>query len=219
MIITYKMNTEGNLESNFPIDKPDFELEEFYLSFKQSMINFYKHHTFTRPINDWSNRLNELQIKKDYYKIHKLIQKIISLYAIDLMRVCDTYNAGILDTNIKRFNRISDKLDGMEHINYDSNIVFVLFNIFKTLIKSQRNEEIKELFNQIDLYLIYEDYTKLITYSIDNNKLSIIDKLFKYSQEILLQAMNIYDISLNTVQFSDTTVISAKKFVELIPKL
>ena len=218
MIITYKMNADGVLETNLSVDKPDYELEEFYLSFKQSMINFYKHHTFTRPINDWSNRLNDLQSKKNYFKIHELIQKIISLYAIDLMRVCDTYNAGILETNIKRFNRISDTLDGMEYINYDSNIVFVLFNIFKTLIKSQSNYEIKELFNQIDLYLIYEDYTKLITYSIDNNKLSILDKLFKYSQEILLQAINIYDISLNTIQFSNNTVISAKKFVELIPK-
>jgi hypothetical protein len=212
------MDSDGVLETNLPVDKPDFELEEFYLSFKQSMINFYKHHTFTRPINDWSNRLNDLQSKKDYFKIHKLIQKIISLYAIDLMRVCDTYNAGILETNIKRFNRISDTLDGMEHINYDSNIVFVLFNIFKTLIKSQSTEEIKELFNQSDLYLIYEDYTKLITYSVDNNKLSILDKLFKYSQEILLQAINIYNISLNCIQFSNNNVISAKKFVELIPK-
>jgi len=199
-------------------NKPDYELEEFYLSFKQSMINFYKHHSFTRPINDWSNRLNDLQEKKDYYKIHKLIQKIISLYAIDLMRVCDTYNAGILETNIKRFNRISDTLDGMEHINYDYNIVFVLFNIFKTLLKSQSIDEIKELFNQSDLYLIYEDYTKLITYSVDNNKLSILDKLFKYSQEILLQAISIYNISLNCIQFSNNNVISAKKFVELIPK-
>ena len=211
------MNTDGNLESNFPIDKPDFELEEFYLSFKQSMINFYKHHTFTRPIDDWSPRLNDLQ-SKNYYQIHKVIQKIISLYAIDLMRVCDTYNAGILETNIKRFNRISDTLDSLEHINYDSNIVFVLFNIFKTLLKNQSKDEIKELFNQIDLYLIYEDYTKLITYSIDNNKFSILDKLFKYSQEILLQAINIYDINLNAIQFSDTNVISAKKFVGLIPK-
>lgn len=212
------MNADGVIETNLPVDKPDYELEEFYLSFKQSMINFYKHHTFTRPINDWSNRLNDLQSKKDYFKIHKLIQKIISLYAIDLMRVCDTYNAGILETNIKRFNRISDTLDGMEHINYDSNIVFVLFNIFKTLIKSQSTEEIKELFNQSDLYLIYEDYTKLITYSVDNNKLSILDKLFKYSQEILLQAISIYNISLNCIQFSNNNVISAKKFVELIPK-
>ena len=211
-------DTYNKLKSNFLNDRPDFELEEFYLSFKQSMINFYKNHTFTRPINDWSNRLNYLQSKKDYYQIHKLIQKIISLYAIDLMRVCDTYNAGILETNIKRFNRISNKLDSMENINYDSNIVFVLFNIFKTLLKSQTipNTELIELFNQIDLYLIYEDFTKLINYSVNNNKLSILDKLFKYSQEILLQAMNIYDIKVSDITFSSNNVISAKKFVELI---
>jgi hypothetical protein len=211
---------DGKLQTNLPIDKPDYELEEFYLGFKQSMNNFYKQHTFTRPIDDWSNRLNDLQKKKDYYKIHKLIQKIMSLYAIDLMRVCDTYNASILETNIKRFNRISNTLDSMENINYDSNVVFVLFNIFKTLLKSQSISgiEMRELFNQIDLYLIYEDFTKLITYSVNNNKLSILDKLFKYSQEILLQAMNIYDISLNTIQFSNDNVISAKKFVELIDK-
>ena len=67
MIITYKMNADGVLETNLSVDKPDYELEEFYLSFKQSMINFYKHHTFTRPINDWSNRLNDLQSKKKLF--------------------------------------------------------------------------------------------------------------------------------------------------------
>ena len=36
----------------------DYELEEFYLNFKQSMINFYKDHSITRPISQWSERLN-----------------------------------------------------------------------------------------------------------------------------------------------------------------
>lgn len=210
------MNNDGNLESNFPIDKPDFELEEFYLSFKQSMINFYRNHTFTRPIDDWSSRLNYLQNKKNYFEIHKLIQKIISLYAIDLMRVCDTYNSGILDTNIKRFNRISEQLEGMETINYDYNIVFVLFNIFKTLIKTQSVDDLRSLFNQIDIYLIYEDYTKLITYSVDNNRLSILDKLFKYSYDILVQALHIYEIGENVINARNNNTISAKKFVDLI---
>ena len=60
------------------------------------------------------------------------------MYAIDLMRVCDYYNAGILETNIKRFNRISITIDNLEKIDYDTNIVFVLFNIFKKLLKTQR---------------------------------------------------------------------------------
>ena len=69
----------------------DYELENFYLNFKQSMINFYRNHTLTRPINQWSYRLNDLQTKKKYSDIQKLIVKIISLYAIDIMRTCDTY--------------------------------------------------------------------------------------------------------------------------------
>ena len=194
----------------------DFELEEFYLGFKQSMINFYTNHTFKRPIDDWSARLNKLQGFKNYYEIHKLITKIISLYAIDLMRVCDYYNAGILDTNIKRFNRITINIQNLEKINYDTNIVFVLFNIFKSLYKTQSNEEMKKLFNQVELYLIYEDYTKLITYSVKHNKMSILDKLFKFSNDSLLQAMNIYNIVVDDIFINEKTAISGKKFVDLI---
>jgi hypothetical protein len=194
----------------------DFELEEFYLNFKQSMINFYNRHTFKRPIDDWSARLNKLQSFKNYKGIHKLITKIISLYAIDLMRVCDYYNAGILDTNIKRFNRITINIDNLEKIDNDSNIVFVLFNIFKSLLKTQPIDEIKKLFNQVELYLIYEDYTKLITYSVKRNKLSILDKLFKYSNEILLDAMNIYNVVVDDLKISSNSVISGRKFVEII---
>ena len=77
-------------------------------------------------------------------------------------------------------------------------------------------DEIKKLFNQVELYLIYEDYTKLITYSVKRNKLSILDKLFKYSNECLLQAMNIYNIVVDDIFINDKTVISGKKFVDLI---
>ena len=197
-------------------DAVDFELEEFYLGFKQSMINFYNIHTFKRPIDDWSARLNKLQSFKNYQEIHKLITKIISLYAIDLMRVCDCYNAGILDTNIKRFNRITININNLEKINDDKNIVFVLFSIYKSLLKTQSLDDIKKLFNQVELYLIYEDYTKLITYSVKRNKLSILDKLFKYSNECLLQAMNIYNIVVDDIFINENTAISGKKFVDLI---
>ena len=33
--------------NNRPID---YKLEDFYINFKQSMINFYKDHSVTRPI-------------------------------------------------------------------------------------------------------------------------------------------------------------------------
>ena len=42
----------------------DFEIEEFYLGFKTSMINFYRNHSFKRPIKEWSITLNQLQKQK-----------------------------------------------------------------------------------------------------------------------------------------------------------
>lgn len=193
----------------------DYELEEFYTGFKKSMSNFYKTHTFKRPLDQWSIQLNLLQKTKNYKEIHQLIIKIMSLYAIDLMRSANPYNANILESNIKRFNNISATLEGMDSINYNNNGVFLLFDIFTTLIKTQPKEDIRELFDQVELYLIYEDYTNLIKYAVDNNKMSVLDKLFKYSNEILLQAMNMFHIVLDDIKLSNNSVISGKKFVEL----
>ena len=201
----------------------DHELEDFYLTFKQSMINFYKKHTMIRPIKQWSSRLNHLQSNKRYSCIQKLIVKIISLYAIDIMRTCDGYAAGILETNVKRFNRVSHGTlkNGeytMELIEYDNNIVFLLFDIFKTAIKNDSIDDLKPLFVQVELYLLYEDYTPLIEYAINNNKLNIIDKLFKYSPLIYKLALDLYNIPKNTpgVYQTKNSIMSGRKFYELV---
>ena len=200
----------------------DYELEEFYLSFKQSMINFYKRHSFSRPITGWSERLNHLQNKKKYNEIQKLIVKIISLYSIDLMRTCDGYNGGILETNIKRFNRICENINALEDtvelIKYDSNIVFLLFDIFRSVINTVGIDELRPLFVQVELYLLHEDYTPLIEYAMNNNKLNILDKLFKYSPLIYRFALDLYNIPLNTPGVYQTRngMMSGRKFIELV---
>ena len=200
----------------------DHELEEFYLTFKQSMINFYLRHSFIRPIAAWSERLNHLQSKKKYDKIQKLIIKIISLYAIDLMRTCDGYNAGILETNIKRFNRICKNINALENtvelIKYDNNIVFLLFDIFRSVINTDGIDELKPLFVQVELYLLHEDYTPLIEYAMNNNKLNILEKLFKYSSLIYRFALDLYNIPLNTPGVYQTRngMMSGRKFVDLV---
>jgi len=187
----------------------DYELEEFYINFKQSMVNFYKNHTFTRPIKNWSQRLNLYKDKKQYQYIQKLIIKIISLYAIDLMRTKDEYNAGILITNIKRFNKITIKNTKIEKIDFNSNIVFLLLNIFSSLSKKEDTNFIS-LFDQVELYIIHQDFTDLIKYSVENNYNAILDKLFNYSSSILDTAKELYHINFKGDK------ISAKKFVSLI---
>ena len=201
----------------------DYELEEFYLNFKQSMINFYQDHTISRPIKQWSERLNQFQKKQDYKKIHQLIIKIISLYAIDLMRTCNCYHSGLLETNIKRFNRVSKKTmeNGeytIELIEYNSNIVFLLFDIFRSVYKTLNLEELKPLFVQVELYLLYEDFTPLIEFAMKKNKIVILDKLFKFSPLIYRFALDLYNIPLETPGVYQTRngMMSGRKFQELV---
>ena len=189
----------------------DYELEEFYTNFKQSMKNFYNEHSFKRPIEEWSLKLNNLKKNKKYSEIQGCIIKIISLYAIDLMRTGDAYNGGILITNIKRFNKISIKNTSIQKIDFNTNLVFLLLNIFTYLCK-RRDNNVNKLFNQVELYLIYEDFTDLIEYSIENNCLSILDKLFCYSNSIFEKAKKMYNVETNH------KIISSSKFKLLIDK-
>jgi hypothetical protein len=187
------------------------------------MINFYNQHSITRPIEVWSDRLNTFQDNQNYKKIHELIVKIISLYAIDIMRTCDCYNSGILETNIKRFNRVSKQTmeDGeftIELIEYNSNIVFLLYDIFRSISKTDSLEELKPLFVQVELYLLYEDYTFLIEFAMKKNRLVILDKLFKYSPLIYRFALDLYNIPLETPGVYQTRngMMSGRKFQELV---
>ena len=84
------------------MEKPDFEIEQFWLGLKDSMINFYFDKIIKRPIFNWSNKLNLLQKEEKYNEIEMNIRNYISLYGIDLMRKNDSYHFGILKTNIKK---------------------------------------------------------------------------------------------------------------------
>ena len=86
----------------------------------------------------------------------------------------------------------------LELIEYDNNIVFLLFDIFKTALKNDSLADLKPLFVQVELYLLYEDYTPPIEYAMNNNKLNILDKLFKYSPLIYRFALDLYNIPIET---------------------
>jgi hypothetical protein len=183
----------------------DQEMEQFYIRFRDSMKNFYSKHSFTRPLKEWSEKLNILQREGKYVEIRNTIIKIISLYATDLMRTGDDYNAGILETNIKRWTKIS----GSNISN--SNIVFVLLDIFTSLGKRVKEiPDYKFLFFQIELYLLYQDLTLLIEYSVDNNLPSIVDKLLKFKPELITDIYKMYGIT------EIKTKLSAKKLFQLI---
>lgn len=189
----------------------DHDIEKFWLNFKKSLYNFYDNINLNRPIDDWSCYLNKLQSQKAYLEIEQCIIKYISLFAIDLMRLHDSYNINILNTNIKRWDKISNKhkiFNKVENINSACNLIFVLFDIYVLLM--EKDKLVKTMFDDLELFLFFKDFRILIEYSIDNISPSIIDKLLFYDKNILDQIIDIY--KLENVSYP----ISAKKLLKLI---
>lgn len=177
--------------------KPDYHIELYWFGLKTSMKNFYKNLKIKRPLDKWSKKLNELQKTSSYDEIENTIRNYIGLYAIDLMRFdnngCDSK---ILHTNIKRWNRISHfQLDIEKKDDKYHNIIFLLFDIYHSLIvKNNINKEVLlSIFESVELILVYQDYTDLIKFAVNNQLHSILDKLQK-SIDINTFIKNIYKI-------------------------
>ena len=181
------------------MNNPDKEIEEFWLGFKQSMINFYQENeNLKRPIHYWCNVLNTYQAKQDYEKIEENIKKYISLYAIDLLRTNNSYNINILNSNISRWNKLSNKYAFSNKEKSYCNFIFVLLDIYKSLSRSSLNNKeqinINEIFGQFDLMLLYQDYSPLITFAVINKKPNILDKLFEFDETIYELFIEIYSL-------------------------
>ncbi len=191
---------------------PDYHIEQFWLSFKQSMQNFYREFKCSpRPIEFWSNYLNELQkniVDNDYHNIEINIRDYMSLYAIDLLRNNACYHIGILNTNIKRWNIISTRRFEFCESKY-INTVFLLLDIYDILIKCNQNHEIEILYSMVEIYIIHQDFKIFIDYAIKYKKPSIIDKIFKFEE----------DHNNNNTKTSSIIYIENKYNVELSPKI
>lgn len=176
-----------NKETPTTFKLPDHDIEEYWYHVKQSMHNFYgQTKLLPRPIEKWSSALNQLQKEKKYIDIEFHIMKYLSLYSIDLLRLGNQYYINILITNLKRWDKITEKYkffsqqdNKVDKVKSNAkNIAIVLLEIVYSLLKSET--DLSDLFDDIELYIIYEDFEKLITFAITNNKPSILDKLIDY---------------------------------------
>jgi hypothetical protein len=200
-------------------NRPDYEIEKFWLSFKQSMDNFYKTKQSmpSRPISKWSDRLNKLQATHEYEEIEKCIYHYMTLYGIDLLRVEDRYHLAILNTNIKRWDKVAKKYNFNDSPmnNAKSNLVFILLEIANSYIKS--GSEFCGLFSDMELYLIYEDYTDLIKYAVEHHKPAIIDKVKAFDCLSVIKILNTH-WHLNLDNHTDIQM-SGKKILDMIHNL
>ncbi len=179
---------------------PDYHIEQFWLNFKSSMNNFYIFFKITpRPIQVWSDELNNYQKNKEYDVIENKIRDYMSLYAIDVMRSHSNYYMGILHSNIHRWNTLATKYNFTNNDSCYHNIVYLLIDIYYSITNklTLMDDNIINIFSMVEMYIMYEDFTQLIIYSVDHNKPSIIDKLNKYKNinHIIEKKYNISNIN------------------------
>jgi hypothetical protein len=192
--------------------RPDHDIEQFWLSFKQSMTNFYALKIIpARDIPSWSEKLNLLQSEQRYSRIEKQIYNYITLYGLDVLRSGSRYYLGILISNIRRWDKIAARHKILQS-NHEDNIITILLEIAASFIKS--GAEFDGLFNDPELYIINDDYTRLIDYALKHGKAAILDRLIKFNY----LAVNEILIELTGENYSEFLAngISGKKLLEKI---
>jgi len=161
---------------------PDYQIEDFWYGLKNSMKNFYKSNGLkVRNIQLWSDKLNEYKKDKNYSSIEESIKEYITVYAVDIMKydkLNDCFHSNILLTNIKRWDKISNKFH-FENLEKNKQI-FILFEAFNC-IKCKMDEKlypILELFYDLNT-IILSDYAYLIILSLELGQAKMLDCICK----------------------------------------
>ena len=168
-------------------NRPDNKLEFFWLTFKDS-IKGYLNKSELEELSNVSKKLNVLQQEQRYEEIEVYIKSHIEKIGYDMMSKDDNYRVGHLDTNIKRWNRLTET-DIYPPTNTFYCLLLIYMNLSKT--KADKKEEIAVMKDCIGRYSVdptnYNALIELMNHSIRNKMYGNIDKL--------LRILNIYDFS------------------------
>jgi hypothetical protein len=118
-----------------------------------------------------------LQNLEDYICIQQLIQTYIERHLIlSIENYIDMYNANILDTHLKRWEKLSKKSNKLSNIVIkNSNFNFKLFSLYLLILNCKLYSiNLKKIL--LD-YTISYDYKHLLDFSILNNKPNIMKKI------------------------------------------
>ena len=159
---------------------PDYYIEQFWLGFKQSIINYCNTIKESKnmdinetQVDNWSSELNKLKKEKKYNEIEYNIRNYMTKYAFYIMETSiDTYNAKILDTNIKRWNNITITFNFIQS-EYHNNLL-IIFSIYLEL------QNLK-LFKNVESMMESNNYDNIIIFAFKNRKNKILELLRKVS--------------------------------------
>jgi hypothetical protein len=180
------------------------------------MINFYTIKNIrVRPIIEWSKRLDKLQKNKNYEEIIKCIINYIYLFSIDMMKYGDLYYCNILLKNIDRWNNLDEKNNLYNLVDPKYKKIVYLLKIYNKLL--EKNNEgnkvinIENIFFDIDLIILMDDYYELFKLSLENN-LTLPFDLLKEILDIRQLLKKYFDLDIDNN-------ISGKKILKLYHKL
>lgn len=169
------------------MDNPDREIENFWLTFKCCLKNFYKHCDVEINLEEISDKLNKMQRNRDYVAIEYTIQKkmcdliIIVFKNIERLRIDHTfiYYLRIIITNLKRWCKIRDKkLFLKDPIEFESDY-FLLLKLLSSQVKNLENKEKVD-----DLIIFFDicykgikdhDYSFMIDYAIERRESKMLE--------------------------------------------
>ena len=166
-------------------EESDKHLEDFWLSFKDSIYS-YLDESQKRHINNTSVKLNGLKANEQYHKILKIEQTIYEyLEKMSKYFVANDmdYQASILKTNIKRWNKLSSsiykEIDILEEEDYNLNIGFDILDIYLKCARKNKTA-LKDLIclyaqNPSNSYLIL-----IVNQAIREENYGVIEKLRPY---------------------------------------
>ena len=163
-------------------EDPDYQIEDFWYGFKKSMVNFYKSCGLkVRDVELWSDELNKYKADKNYSLIEESIKEYITCYAIDVMKNGkhdENIHSPILLTNIKRWNKISNKFHFGDSSKYKN--LIILFEAY-CCVKRKLNKNldpILNLFIDIDELLLTE-YVHLFIISLQLEQHKMLDSIIQ----------------------------------------
>lgn len=161
-----------------PLD-PDFQFEDFWYTFKQSMINFYYFiKKDSSNVELWSNNLNQLKTNKKYCDIEKNIRDYMGIYALDLIKYKESlYYDNLLITNIKRWNKISTAHNFCNSIPHSK--ILCVFLIISEIKNDKTLSNYLYCVNSIEKIIQMNDFDLFLKIGIENFKTKILDELRK----------------------------------------
>jgi hypothetical protein len=203
------------------MDNPDKDIEDFWLTLKCCVVNFYKYCNLDLDITTMSNELNLLQKSRDYinieYKINEFIIELINIMFQNINKIHDNYylyNTRIILTNLNRWIKIREKKlfvkDDIETENNRFLLVKLFSNLLKTIEKKKHHEDIIVFFTLCRDTRNNDDYGFMIDFAIELKNASMLETLDK-----VIEVRSYINNRFDTNFFSN---MSFNKIIKKLPK-